>query len=91
MPQNPPSLEDHIEHRARTDGSYAIAFALLELARAQKDTAQALERLGTNDAATPMGAIEMLASEVKRVADNIDNVSGSLASIGVEMASQAEG
>jgi len=31
--------------------------------------ANAIDRLGTADAATSMGAIEFLASEVKRVAD----------------------
>lgn len=47
------------------NGLYAIAEAVSELARA-------IDRLGTKDAATPMGAIELLASEVKRIADNME-------------------
>lgn len=31
--------------------------------------ASAIHRLGTADAATPMGAIEMLSMEIKRIAD----------------------
>jgi hypothetical protein len=40
------------------DGMFAIAQAL-------EKVAGALDRLGTADAATPMGAIEMLACEVR--------------------------
>lgn len=47
------------------NGHQAIAGAIRELARA-------IDRLGTNDASTPMGAIELLASEVKRIADNME-------------------
>jgi HAMP domain-containing protein len=47
------------------NGHHAIADAVRELARA-------IDRLGTNNASTPMGAIELLASEVKRIADNME-------------------
>lgn len=38
-------IDDWIETKARTDGSYAIAYALLQIARAQKDTAIAIRNL----------------------------------------------
>ena len=47
-----------IEDKARTDAGYAIAFALMRLARAQESLALHVKYLGNGDAATPMGAIE---------------------------------
>ena len=64
-------LHDVIEDRARTDGSYAVAYALLKLAEAQTRTARSLERMGMNDASGPMGAIEMVSYELKRIADHL--------------------
>jgi hypothetical protein len=65
-------IQDFCEGKARAgDGAFGIAFALLELARAQKATAVALDRLGTADAATSMGAIEMLSLEIKNGAEAI--------------------
>ncbi len=52
-------IQDEFEDRARNgDGLYAIAFALMELAEAQKSTATWLKYLGNGDAADAMGAIE---------------------------------
>lgn len=65
-------LHDVIEERARTDGSYAIAHALLKLAEAQSRTAHSLERLGLNEASSSMGAVELLSSELKRIADHLE-------------------
>jgi hypothetical protein len=45
------------EERCKTDGSYAIALALL-------DVAYALRALGTGDAASTMGAIEYLSANI---------------------------
>lgn len=54
-----------------TDGLFAIAAAL-------RDVAEALIRLGFNNACTPMGAIETLSLEVKnageRIAESINNL-----------------
>lgn len=59
-----PAPHDHlhevIAQKARTDGSFAIAYGLLRLADAQENTATQLKNLGNADAATPMGAIEGL-------------------------------
>jgi len=49
-----------------TDGLFAIAFAIGSLARA-------IDRLGTADAATPMGAIEFLSLEIKNGFDNLSS------------------
>lgn len=57
--ERPPlHIEDLIEEKARVDGGYAIAFALLKLARAQENLAVHVKYLGNGNAATPMGAIE---------------------------------
>lgn len=56
----PVSLADTIADMAQTDGSYAIAYALLAVARAQQATAASLMALGNGNADTPMGAIESL-------------------------------
>lgn len=59
-------IEDLFEDKARAgDGSFAVAYALLRMAEAQNATAAALRQLGTGDAATTMGAIELLAVEVR--------------------------
>jgi hypothetical protein len=72
-------FEDLCEDQGRSgDGRYAIAYALLQLASAQEHTARALERLGTADAATPMGAIELLAGEVKQVSQAIASLADGL-------------
>jgi aminoglycoside phosphotransferase family enzyme len=65
-------IEDFFEDKARSgDGQYAIAFALLDLNQTQKKVATALERLGSNNATTEMGAVEMLSAEVKGVAEAV--------------------
>jgi hypothetical protein len=38
-------IDDFIEGKARKDGAYAIAYALLQLANAQKETARAVRSL----------------------------------------------
>lgn len=58
-------IEDLFEDRARKgDGSFAIAFALMQTAREQKSIAYQLGRLGMGDAASSMGAIELLSKTV---------------------------
>jgi hypothetical protein len=42
------------------------------------DLVLAVHKLGTADAATPMGAIELLSSEVKRVADGLFAIATSI-------------
>lgn len=69
-------IQDQFEDLARKgDGAFAIAYALLELANQQRRTAVGIERLGLGDAATPMGAIELLSKGLndsgERIADAI--------------------
>lgn len=73
------NLRDLFEEKARKgDGAYAIAYALMDLSDSQEATAKALNRLGLGDASTRMGAIELLASEVKSasqsIAESLDGV-----------------
>jgi hypothetical protein len=69
MPQH---IMDEFESRARAgDGQFAIAYAMMEVARAAKSAAYALERLGLGDAATPMGAIELLSKGLNDGASDI--------------------
>lgn len=58
-----------IEDRAARDGVFAVAYAINRLADAQFETAEALTKLGLNGATTRMGAVELLAREVARIAD----------------------
>jgi hypothetical protein len=61
--QMPRNLEKLIEDGVHEmNGQCAIAYAILQLAAAQNRTADAIDRLGLSDAATPMGAIEFLAA-----------------------------
>lgn len=53
-------LDRIITERAEDNGAYAIAYALLRVA-------DQIRKLGLNDAATSMGAVELLASEVAKI------------------------
>jgi hypothetical protein len=65
-------IQDFCEDKARHgDGSFAVAFALLELSRAQERTATALKNLGLADATTPFGAIEALIIQMKETGETI--------------------
>lgn len=65
-------IHDIFEEKARAgDGQFAIAFALLEIAQQQKACAYQLERLGIGNAATPMGAIELLSKGLNEGASEI--------------------
>jgi hypothetical protein len=65
----PDDLRELFEKKARSgDGAFAVAYALLELADAQDKAAIATFDLGTRNAGTQMGAIELLALEVKGLA-----------------------
>jgi hypothetical protein len=59
-------IEESIASSAITESGYAIANAILKLADACQSVATQLKYLGTGDAATTMGAIEYLATEIKK-------------------------
>jgi hypothetical protein len=58
-------LKDEVRNRVLKDPGYAIAWALLEVAEQQNRVATQLKYLGTGNAATEMGAVELLAKELK--------------------------
>lgn len=63
-------IEDVFEQKARAgDGSFAIAYALLQLAQAQDRTATQIKNLGFADAMTPFGAIEALNMQIKETGE----------------------
>lgn len=58
------------EHNTNLEAANVVD-GLFAIARALNDVAKSLRELGVNDAATPMGAVEMLAKEVKDGADRL--------------------
>jgi hypothetical protein len=74
-------IQDYFEDKARTgDPSFAIAYALMELAEAQRDTAKALDRMGLNygSSAGPPGALEKLAMETGSLVGAMDRIASAL-------------
>lgn len=73
-------IEDLFEDAARGSGSacghYAIAFAILKLAKAQESCAVQLKYLGNGDAATPMGAIEAFGEHMGNKIDSFGAIIG---------------
>lgn len=68
-------ISDFCEDKAREgDGSFAIAFALLEVAAQQKAVARSLERLGMGSDRS-QGAVELLAKELR---DGLHHISEAL-------------
>jgi hypothetical protein len=64
-------IEDEFEEKARNDSGFAIAYAICQVA-------YALKRLGNNDAATSMGALEGLGSDIGQC---LNGVSSSISSV----------
>ncbi|MGB3490804.1 MAG: hypothetical protein WBA62_22165 [Xanthobacteraceae bacterium] len=66
-------IQDYFEDQARSgDGAFAVAFALLELATAQRAAAKALDQIGFNDGRErngPPGTTEKIAMELARLTD----------------------
>lgn len=68
-------------------GQFAVAVALLEVAKSGHAIASAIRWLGTGDAATSMGAIEYLSANLGEklqslgsIADSIEHVASAIAS-----------
>jgi hypothetical protein len=77
-------LKEHFAAEAAGDPGFAIAYALLELAEAQRSTATHLKYLGVGDAATTMGAVEYLATQI---ADGMSRLSAAIESLAEPMRS----
>ena len=71
-------LKEHFAAKAADDPGFAIAYALLELAEAQRNTATHLKYLGVGDAGTTMGAIEYLATQIR---DGVDRLACAVESL----------
>jgi hypothetical protein len=64
-------LSEHIAEKAEKDGSFAIAWAILQLAEAQAQTARALGPLGHSD----LNAVE-IANGLRSVASALTPIDG---------------
>lgn len=62
--KRPQHIEDFIADKARADGGYAIAYALLKLADAHQSLACHVKYLGGGDNADSRGAVEWLGIKV---------------------------
>ncbi len=65
--------ELHLEINPDTQAAELVTLGLLAISESLDGLTNALHRLGTADAATPMGAIEALAKEVGEGLDNVAN------------------
>jgi hypothetical protein len=74
------SMRQTIENRARDglDSGWAIAFALLRVA-------DALNRLGTGNAATEMGALEFVGSQIGKVAEALESVASEVGGVAISI------
>jgi hypothetical protein len=63
-----PDIEESIEGLIGEHPEYAVAYAILQLAKAQDRTADQIKALGLGNAASTMGAVEYLAVQVAEVA-----------------------
>lgn len=70
LPENN-ELDDIIVGRAVNNGSYAIAYALLRVAEALEGCSFHLKMIGTGDAATMQGGLELVAQEIKNGSEAI--------------------
>ena len=69
----PGKTEDYFEEMALAgDGRFAIAYSLLQMTRANESVAFQLRSLGLGDAASPMGAIELLSVSIKEGFEALD-------------------
>lgn len=69
---SPNESDRNMEPANVVDGLFAIA-------RALEHVAKAIERLGLNEAATPMGALELVAKEIK---DGLKDVGDAIVAAG---------
>ncbi len=68
------AIEERFRKNPKTDGAYMVAIAVIALADRVGGVAMALDRLGLANAATPMGAIEFLACQIKESTSDLSHV-----------------
>jgi hypothetical protein len=71
-------IEREIERRAKSDGSFAIAYAILQLADAQGANAKALQKLGNGNANTDRGAVESLTEQTAKLSASLDGIASAI-------------
>jgi hypothetical protein len=59
-----------------------VTDALLEIATALKGVAEALHQLGGNHASGPMGAVELVAVELR---NGLDSIAGAISEVGTQL------
>lgn len=64
-------VEQVIEKKAGNDAGFAIAYAILELAKAQRSLATHVKYLGNGDASTHFGAIEAFSMHLGEKLDSM--------------------
>jgi hypothetical protein len=62
-------INEVIAEKARSDGNYAVAYAILKLVEEQSAIATHIKYLGTGNAATTMGALECVALQLGAIAE----------------------
>lgn len=68
-------IQDFCEDKARKgDGNFAVAFALLEIARQQEQVAKKLGQLGFDGPSGHMGALEYLGVKVDKIANALESL-----------------
>jgi hypothetical protein len=60
---------------------YAVAYAILQLASAQREVAYQLKQLGNGNAGSQMGALEFLATKVAEVSGSLGDIAAALEKI----------
>jgi hypothetical protein len=65
LTQDEVRIDEAIQDQAAADPHFAQAYATLRLAEQLGEVKYALHLLGSADASSPLGAVEMLAGEVK--------------------------
>lgn len=74
MPQNA-DIARMLQERAFISAEWAKAWALLQIANSQRAIAEELSKIGTNGSNTDLGAIEMVAMEIKNFSSVVERIS----------------
>lgn len=67
-------LFDLIERKAREDGSYAIAHALMRLSDAQEQVAKHLGEIGLSGPVNAPGALEFIGMELRDIKESFATI-----------------
>lgn len=71
-------MMENFEEEAGSNAAYAIAYAIMQLASQQAETARQINALGLANAATPMGALEVISIEFKAMAAALQDIASAI-------------